>query len=460
MGLFDGLFKPDVEKLERNKDVDGLIKALGYTKDSQVGYDAAKALGKMGISAVDPLIAALRDSEWVVRRNAAKALGAIGDSKAVDPLVTALKDSHDSVRLEAAEALGAIGDPRASWPLMAALKDSNKYMRKTAILALGKIKDPRSVESLIAVALKNPDIDMRNWAGEALGKMGAPPVDSLISALRDSNYEVRGNAAETLDKIKWTCNNFELSALYWIAKLDFDKCVAIGAPAVKPLIAELMDSNGKLRVEAKDALGRIGAPAVDPLIIVLKDSDDLGRLFAARALGVIRNPRALNPLIVALTDSNDRVREDAARALSAIGDSKAVDPLIAALKDSNSSVRRNAARALGAIGDPRAVDPLVAALKDSNGGVRGDAAEALGELLDPRSFEPLFIALNMKGSDHFERRKAAQSLVKLYHSGKLGHLEQTRILEFKQNIQAKHTDRETSSDCVSHVDEGGLGVSF
>jgi len=47
MGIFDGLFKPNVERLQEEKNVKGLIKALRY-KDSDVRREAAEALGKIG----------------------------------------------------------------------------------------------------------------------------------------------------------------------------------------------------------------------------------------------------------------------------------------------------------------------------------------------------------------------------------------------------------------------------
>lgn len=46
MGIFD-LFKPNVEKMEREKDVAGLIKALGH-KESSVKRQATEALDKIG----------------------------------------------------------------------------------------------------------------------------------------------------------------------------------------------------------------------------------------------------------------------------------------------------------------------------------------------------------------------------------------------------------------------------
>jgi hypothetical protein len=49
-----GLFKPNIEKMERKKDIEGLIKALGYRKDSVVRVKASnvrkaaeKALSKI-----------------------------------------------------------------------------------------------------------------------------------------------------------------------------------------------------------------------------------------------------------------------------------------------------------------------------------------------------------------------------------------------------------------------------
>ena len=46
MGIFDRLFKPNVERLQEKKNVKGLIKALRH-KDSDVRRDAAWALGKI-----------------------------------------------------------------------------------------------------------------------------------------------------------------------------------------------------------------------------------------------------------------------------------------------------------------------------------------------------------------------------------------------------------------------------
>jgi hypothetical protein len=92
MGIFDKLFKPNVEKLKKERNVNGLIKALRH-KDSLIRLRAAEALGSIrDKKAVEPLIQALLNDEdpWV-RRKAALALENIPDKRAVEPLIQALK---------------------------------------------------------------------------------------------------------------------------------------------------------------------------------------------------------------------------------------------------------------------------------------------------------------------------------------------------------------------------------
>ena len=55
-----------------------------------------------------PLIPLLTDSEAGVRRQAAWALGSLGDARALEPLLTALKDTDAAVRRQAAWAVGVV----------------------------------------------------------------------------------------------------------------------------------------------------------------------------------------------------------------------------------------------------------------------------------------------------------------------------------------------------------------
>ena len=64
---------------------------------------------RIGTEAVVPVAAALRDRAWPARARAAKTLGKIGDARALEPLITALKDTDFHVRKAAAEALETLG---------------------------------------------------------------------------------------------------------------------------------------------------------------------------------------------------------------------------------------------------------------------------------------------------------------------------------------------------------------
>jgi HEAT repeat protein len=66
------------------------------------------AFAQIGRPAVAPLVAALGDGDWRVRRGAAAALGEIGDPGSVDALIEALDDGREEVRQAAREALGSI----------------------------------------------------------------------------------------------------------------------------------------------------------------------------------------------------------------------------------------------------------------------------------------------------------------------------------------------------------------
>jgi HEAT repeat protein len=69
------------------------------------------------------------------------------------------------------------------------------------------------------------------------------------------DYGVR--KASTLYKLGWKPGNDENGARYWIVRHEWDKCVAIGAPAAEPLSEALKDSEWPVRQAAAEALVNI-----------------------------------------------------------------------------------------------------------------------------------------------------------------------------------------------------------
>jgi hypothetical protein len=85
------------------------------SKDGMVRQEARTPLVALGKPAVTSLNRALQHSASdQVRREAAKALGAIGDARSIPPLVKALSDSNSDVAWLAAEASSTF--QKAAWP--------------------------------------------------------------------------------------------------------------------------------------------------------------------------------------------------------------------------------------------------------------------------------------------------------------------------------------------------------
>lgn len=182
--------------------------ALATFKQASPGEEAAIALAAMGQSAVEPLVAALRDANASVRRNAAWAIGevtggmTIRRESAVAPLRSALQDGDEWVRMAAARALGEIRDDRAVESLLATLSDSSGQVRELAAWALGEMKERRAVQSLGTMLLKDEQAGARQMAAWALGEIQDPKaVESLSAALNDTEPRVREKAKWALAEI-------------------------------------------------------------------------------------------------------------------------------------------------------------------------------------------------------------------------------------------------------------------
>lgn len=81
MGIFGEFSKPDVEAMEKKRDVEGLIKALKH-EVKVVRWEAAEALGKIeDARALEPLTQALKDESEGVRKAVAEALEKIKSKK-------------------------------------------------------------------------------------------------------------------------------------------------------------------------------------------------------------------------------------------------------------------------------------------------------------------------------------------------------------------------------------------
>jgi HEAT repeat protein len=289
----------NIDYLEENRDVEGLIMAL-KDQDYLTRKEAARALKKVGDErAVNALVEALRYKSWhsdyvilnAVRENSAEALGKIGDERATPYLIESMEEDPDEeVRLKAALALGEIGDPEATDALIAALEDKSGSVRRTAANSLGMIGDHRAVPYLIET-LEDSDWHVRKYAAVALGKMkDEKAIPILLEAMDDEDADVR-----------------------WKAMLALGK---MGESAVNPLIKTLKNKNWRVRAKSAEVLGKIGGEdALNALICLLlgkkRDKNRHVRGKAAEALGRIGDDRALKALKETQKDEYPYVRERA-----------------------------------------------------------------------------------------------------------------------------------------------------
>jgi len=329
-----------------------LISAL---RDQSAGAReaAAKALGEIGDPrAIGPLINVFRNEEYYLKDDEYYVCEAASDAlvkfsmRAVEPMIAALKDSRSTARHYIARALDKTGVPqddktaqawyvvmRGHWdeapkygahaidPLIAALADDDHRIRRTAAETLGKLEElgagVRAIPALCDT-LRDRKTDVRRAAAEVLVKFGQPAVDSLIYSLNDEDPGARQTATWALGKIgdPW-CLGPLCDALH-----DQDAGVALAA-------AEALDSLGvpdEPEVLAWYAVARqdwegaaaLGDEAIDPLCRSLKDLNPDVRWSAARSLGIIGNPRAADFLRELLNDDVPYVREAAAHAIGKI----------------------------------------------------------------------------------------------------------------------------------------------
>lgn len=116
---------------------------------------AAWALAFIGSEAADYLYEALNAASLDVRCAVIGALGHVAqeqsDEKSCNLLVAALTDSEALIRTEAAAALGQVNYPPAVPHLILAIRDPDLDVRKAAINSLGKIGDRSALEPLQAL---------------------------------------------------------------------------------------------------------------------------------------------------------------------------------------------------------------------------------------------------------------------------------------------------------------------
>jgi hypothetical protein len=136
-------------------------------------------------SLLQQVLSHLRSGFDHIRRDAATALGWLGDSRAIDSLSDALRDPYTPVQEASAVALGDMGDRQAVPPLLDRLNDRNSLdmdVRLKIIASLGRLEDSRSIEPLLD-ELETGDHELTLMAARALAWIGPAAAAPLSKRL-------------------------------------------------------------------------------------------------------------------------------------------------------------------------------------------------------------------------------------------------------------------------------------
>lgn len=313
-------------KQERKRFHNAILKtldALGWEPDtSELGADYCIMKGEweqcieIGIPAIEPLLEVFQDGEEEARQQAYLALVKIG-KPAAEPLLKALNNEIAEMQKAAFADLVKIGEP-AIPEVLHFLQSDNSDIRRCAVWAMGKIGAPEGYKPLIETFF-DLDWGVRREVHAALVEIGAPVIPMLVAALNHPNDEVRWGVAGTLEVLGWKPEPDETGATYWIIKGRWDECVAIGPPAIPPLIARFVHWDPYVCQKAANTLSRIGKPALPALLTTLTSEKPAARKYAAITLGLIGDEQAVPYLqFLSSQDPAEAVRQFATRSLTAI----------------------------------------------------------------------------------------------------------------------------------------------
>jgi len=396
---------PNVAKLKRNRDVDGLLRALRHESTS-ARKDAADAFREVADArCIEPLVGALQDPEKPVRTSAVRTLcelvGSVGEESkprvahALQPWLA--DDDLRSDVIRAWQGLGAVGELTTlfdNWSVgdwqtavqtlrpmgWTPANDSQRIRTAIALKEWDRIRalGPEAAETLVAPQLSppndNPDLVAEGVA--ALGSLAVPPLSRIVED-PSSSGEVGQHAARLLG-----ASGDSAAVPVLVRALDTPAICESAAAALSRLgwtpstpHERLLHAKATNDVAALARLGETGVPALTRIVFGTSDCRD-----AALALGGIGGSQAISALKEILRSDRDQTLEIAVEALLGSPDPAAVLVLKARLEaEGRNSTKDKIARKMAARGGT-ALGALVSVLKSRDKEVRATVASALADV--------------------------------------------------------------------------------
>lgn len=333
--------------------VQQLISMLGQRDDTGARNAAAAVLAQLGVAVLPAIVSLLQHVDPDQRKFAADILGALRRSEAVAPLVSALQDADPNVRTSAAEALGHVGGPEARRALEKLLGSSDVLLRVCALEGLAELRLPVPLPTLVPM-LSDPLTRRSAW--RLLGHVRHPTA-SLLTVRALAVFESRDAALGSIG-----ASGAPLSS-------ETEAELRIGLRSVVDLIdwlcAGLSSRDEERHLGALLVAGAVGDPRLALAIAASVRGSRDGEL-ALRTLLRLGLPgaRALLSSIEALADLPGEARTVAADAIVRLAEPSLCDALIALMDSGDPELAEVGARALGRTGAREAIAPLVRSFED------------------------------------------------------------------------------------------------
>ena len=257
--------------MSNDNDLHDIIRRV---RDERTRWDAILELKlNTTVDWVDPLIAYLSDSEWVIRWCCAEKLGDMQDSRAVLPLIQALSDEDGHVRKNATNALTRFGS-EIIVELIPFLKHQSMLVRRNVHIIIQK--SGQDALPILEKAVHKKSWIVANNIAHAIWIIGGTQAEVTLIRLLHYSYIQKtliillGQMDSRLS-IPYLVQLFEKSQL---KRPILHTINHIGADIVIPEIVHLLSSKKeKIMKGAYATLKKIGEKAYPFLVDALKDEE-------------------------------------------------------------------------------------------------------------------------------------------------------------------------------------------
>lgn len=319
-------------------------------------------------------------------------------------LLEALASADPEQRRQAAARLKSLSPTQMAEPLVTALGDDDWRVRKEATaVAIAVAPAPEVLAALIEALQPGDNVGLRNAAVEALGQYGAAAIEALGKVVADLDADGRKLAAEALAMSGEAAALSVLEPLLEdedanVRAIAVEALSAVGASCVEqviPLLERCLQGDDRFqRLAALDGLNRLGIilpwDKIEPLL-----EDSILQRPALVAAGRSRDPRAAVRLVESLNDRRGSTWGAALAALAELARSgeaalgatrRAAEGLNARARsklvrlvtttEEDTERRRTALVVCGVLGGREAADAAIGVLAED--AVGAEAEEALG----------------------------------------------------------------------------------